>query len=212
MQEGTYLRDGQLSPFLRGATAYHKALGSRTIIERKEVVKQMGQRYFQIHPAVDFALSGRREPVVVRALDFTVPQPGFSRVYLRVTGVTTGTPFNYEGNVYLVPQDVEFQPRDPAFREMHFADLFTILQTPGHLTPAGSVEPDSLGETEIVVDLTKQLQSLAQSHAGETWIAIVALAVNTPKESEEALAARVLPAGSSLDEFLNFAGMSLESE
>ncbi|HEY0071462.1 MAG TPA: hypothetical protein VGE04_15970, partial [Chloroflexia bacterium] len=139
---------------------------------------------FPVHPAKDFALSGRKEPDVVRTTDLTIPEPGAVNGQVRIKGVNVATPVSYNGDIYLSPPDVEFNPQDREFREKYFADLISIWKAHsghdhsghgGHGAHDASADSNGRIEVDLVVDLTPQLSSLAQSHAGETWKLNIAL-------------------------------------
>jgi hypothetical protein len=159
------------------------------------------RRYFPIHPAVDFAQSGTREPDVVRRLEFVVPPPGFTQAWLRLYGVKLSPEVAFSGDVYLTPPDVKFNPQDYDFRETYFANLISMLRGSG---PSGANWGDRAPPTtSLVVDLTLQLSSLAQEHAGEAWLIILALVAITGDEEQT-------PANASLADLIDIDTMELE--
>ena len=153
-------------------------------------------------------MSAGRVPDVIRVLEFVVPPPGFKEALLRMSGVKVSAPVTYSGDVYLTPLGVEFNPQDPTFRESYFANLFTVIQAPqqisrgwGNRAPPDVEPPKRASEANMVVDLTRPIQSLAQSHAGEHWAVTVALVANPGSAA---------PEGSSIADLIDLGTLELE--
>ncbi len=131
---------------------------------------------FTTHPAVDFALSGRRDPEIVRSLDVTVPKPGFGRARLNFTGVRVTTPLSYGADIYLVPADEAFRPREVGFRERYLVGLLYMWKAHHHGTHGGHGGHNDPARTHnIAVDVTRALGELARSGDGRRWKVWVAL-------------------------------------
>jgi tyrosinase len=141
-----------------------------------------GERLFASHPAVDFALSGRTRPEVVRTLDVTIPKPGFNAARLVFTGLQVATPFSYGLDIYLTPRGEQLRPQDADFRDRYLLDLLYLWRAHHHDgRPHGShhnhEQPGQHARTlNFAVDVGQALGSLAQTHAGQTWRVWVALA------------------------------------
>ena len=189
------------------------------------------EELFPTHPAKDFALSGVKEPETVRTMEVTIPDTEVSDGKMRMTGVKVATPFTYSGDVYLTPPGVEFNPQDPDFREKYFADLFTVWRAHeghdehtghghgGHEDHGGHEghEGHDMGngtsstrQIDIVVDLTPELRSLAQSHAGETWTVSVALVVQPDEQASGDMLGAAPSDDSGPRESVDFDSMRLE--
>jgi hypothetical protein len=128
---------------------------------------------FATHPAVDFVLSARKDPEIIRELDVTIPNPGFDRARLDFTGIRVATPFSYGADIYLTPDEEEFRPRDVTFRERYLVDFLYIWKAHHH--GAHSHHNDPAMTRNIAVDVTRALTSLARSAEGRRWKARIAL-------------------------------------
>jgi tyrosinase len=134
---------------------------------------------FATHPALDFALSGRKDPEIVRSLDVTVPAPGFARARLNFTGVQVMTPFSYDAEIYLVPADEAFRPREASFRERYFVGYLYIWKH-HHGAHGEHGDPNAPPRMHnIAVDVTRALAELARSGDGRRWKVWIALAADT---------------------------------
>jgi hypothetical protein len=145
------------------------------------------ERLFATHPAVDFAVSGRKAPELVRSLDVTVPRQGLTSARLVVTGLKVPWSFSYGVDIYLTPADEEFRPEDVEFRERYLIDLLFVWRhhLHGHAGRAdhshgqpGPLEPHAL---DVAVDVGQAVGSLARTHPGQEWRLWVALAAVTDK-------------------------------
>ena len=124
-------------------------------------------RPFPAHPAFDFVVSARKRPEIVRALDVTIPAPGFSGAQLVLSGMNVHTPFSYSADVYLTPAGEELRLDDREFRATHLVDLLYIWKA-----HHGGGDGHS---RDLVVDLNAALMPLSETHAGERWRVSVAL-------------------------------------
>ena len=155
-------------------------------------------------PAAGMALSGRLPIEVLRTMEVPVPEAVEAPVMFTLTGVPRPSSFSYNGDVYLYPEGEEFTPRNERFRRRFLVDVFSIWES----HHAHTVES---AETEIVLDLTEEMQALSAGHAGETWNLTVALVANTlGRESRHAFAADAVGEESSFAEQMSFDRMDLE--
>lgn len=145
-----------------------------------------GERLFATHPAVDFVVSGRKAPELVRSLDVAVPRPGFTSARLVVTGLKISSSFSYGVDVYLTPADEEFRPEDVEFRERYLVDLLFVWRHHHHHGPVGRArhghdqpEPSQPHALDAVVDIGQAIGSLARTHPEQPWRLWVALAAVT---------------------------------
>ncbi len=99
----------------------------------------------------------------MRTLDVTVPAPGFKAAQLLFTKVNVATPFSYGADIYLTPAGEELRTTDRGFRERCLADMLYFWKAYGH-------HSGHAGHTvDLIADVGKALQSLADTHAGEPW-------------------------------------------
>lgn len=145
-----------------------------------------GERLFATHPAVDFVVSGRKTPELVRSLDVTVPQPGFTSAQLLVTGLKIPSSFSYGVDVYLTPADEEFRPDEVGFRERYLVDLLFVWRHHHHHETADRArhdhrqpEPSQPHALNAVIDIGQAIDSLAKTRPGQPWRLWVALAAMT---------------------------------
>jgi tyrosinase len=164
-------------------------------------------RYFEPHPAVDFALSGEKPAEITKSENVTVPQPGIGEVKLRLSGVKINTSFSYQGNVYLYPANTPFKPLSRAFRSRYLVDVFTIWKT--HTDASGEGHAAHEQSTDIGLDLTDEMKGLATSQAGKHWVVTVVLVTDNSRVPRRA-GARLLSNRKSLAEALNFEGIKIE--
>jgi tyrosinase len=130
---------------------------------------------FPAHPAVDFAVSARKQPEIVRTLDVAIPDPGFDEARLTFTDVNVRTAFSYGADIYLAPESEEFRPNDRDFRDRHLADMLYFWKAHHH----GGHGGDGGHERHtLIVDIGRALASLADQHPGEKWRVTVALAAS----------------------------------
>jgi tyrosinase len=135
---------------------------------------------FTTHPAVDFVLSGHKDPEIVRSLDVAAPEPGFRRARLNFTGVQVTTPFSYGADIYLVPADEEFQPREAGFRERYLVDLMYMWKAHPHGAHEGHGGHGHPALTHnIAVDVTRTLDELAHSGDQRPWKVWIALTADS---------------------------------
>jgi hypothetical protein len=130
---------------------------------------EAAEAMFPTHPAIDFALSGRKPPALVRTLDITVPEPGLTSAQLQFTGVNVATPFSYGADIYLTPAGEDIRTTDRRFRERLLADLLYFWKAHHHDGAHGRHTID------LIADVGNALRSLADAHAGEPWRVSVAL-------------------------------------
>jgi hypothetical protein len=140
-------------------------------------------RPFPAHPAFDFVVSARKRPEIVRALDVTIPTPGFSGAQLVLSGVNVHTPFSYSADVYLAPAGEELRLDDREFRASHLVDLLYIWKA--------HHGGDDRHSRDLVVDLNSALMPLSETHAGEGWRVSVTLGASETRAPR----ARHEPAG-----------------
>jgi hypothetical protein len=135
---------------------------------------------FPTHPAVDFAVSARKQPEIVRTLNLTIPEPGFQAARLIFTGVNAGPSFSYGADIYLTPQDEEFRPHERDFRDSYLADMLYFWKAHHHGAHGGH---STHGEQrfDMVVDLSRALASLADKRPGGEWRVSVALTASDSK-------------------------------
>ena len=141
-----------------------------------------GERLFATHPAVDFVVSGRKTPELVRSLDVAVPQPGLTSAQLVVTGLKILSSFSYGVDLYLAPADEEFRPQDAGFRERHLVNLLFVWRHHHHHDPSDPVrrgQPEPSHALNAVVDIGQAIGSLATTRPGQPWRLWVALAAVT---------------------------------
>jgi tyrosinase len=155
---------------------------------------------FTTHPAVDFVLSGRRDPDIVRSLDLTVPRPGFSRARLNFTGVQVMPPFSYGIDIYMVPADEEFQPREKSVRERYLVDLVYIWKAHHHGPHGGhGGHNNPMLMHNIAVDVTRALGELARSGDARRWKVWIALSAASVSRAPM----RLLAAATDYDAVMN---------
>jgi hypothetical protein len=137
------------------------------------VLAEVAGQLFVTRPAVDFVWSGVRPSALVRTADFRIPEPGFHTAKLVFTGVNVANSVSYEGDIYLTPRGENFRPQDPDFRRHFLLDLIFIWKA-HHMSSAmhGGAQGSS---AYVVVDITRALRTLAETHHGETWMVSVAL-------------------------------------
>ena len=140
-------------------------------------------RPFPAHPAFDFVVSARKRPEIVRALDVTIPAPGFSGAQLVLSGVNVHTPFSYSADVYLAPAGEELRLDDREFRATHLVGLLYIWKA--------HHGGDDGHSRDLVVDLNSALMPLSETHAGERWRVSVALGASETRAPR----ARHVPTG-----------------
>lgn len=128
------------------------------------------QSLFPTHPAVDFVVSARKQPELVRTLDVTIPAPGFDVARLTFTEVNVMASFSYGADIYLTPEDEEFRPNDRDFRDRYLADLLYLWKPHDH-----GHGGHGRRTIDIAVDIGRALTSLAGKHPGEKWRVSVAL-------------------------------------
>lgn len=170
-------------------------------------------RYFEPHPAIDFALSGARASDITRSENVTVPQPGFGEAKLRLSGIKVNTAFSYQGNVYLYPAGTAFAPRSRPFRSRYLVDVFTIWKTPSADGGQGHAAHAREQETDLNFDLTDEMKNLVASQAGKRWVMTVVLVAQEPANKAAATkraGRRTLSTGRTAASSLKFDTMKLE--
>lgn len=159
---------------------------------------------FAPFPAAGMALSGRLPIELLRTREIVVPKAVAGPVELRLSGVPVPRGFSYDGDVYLHPQDVDFTPRDPDFRDRYMIDLYSIWQS-------SHAHHEESAETEIVIDLTDELEALAAGYAGQRWNLTLALVANTlGSDDRVAFGAEAVGPDASFAEAMSFDDMDLE--
>jgi tyrosinase len=166
-------------------------------------------RYFEAHPAADFALSGTKASDITRSENVTVPGAGFGEVKLRLSGVKVNTDFSYQGNVYLYPAGTTFAPRSRLFRSRHLIDVFTIWKTHTDATAGGHAAHAREQETDLSFDLTDEMKELVLTQSGKKWVVTVVLVARENAAPMRA-ASRTLSGRRSPAESLNFDAMKLD--
>lgn len=135
---------------------------------------------FTTHPAVDFVLSGRKDPEIVRSLDVIVPKPGFATARLNFRGVQVMTPFSYSADIYLVPRDEEFRPREVLFRERYLVNFLYIWMAHHHGSHGGNGSHSETVHTHnIAVNVTLTLGELASYGDERRWRVWIALSTDS---------------------------------
>ncbi len=90
-----------------------------------------------------------------------MPAPGFKAAQLLLTKVNVAMPFSYGADIYLTPAGEELRTTDRGFRERCLADMLYFWKAYGH-------HSGNAGHTvDLIADVGKALQSLADTHAGE---------------------------------------------
>jgi Common central domain of tyrosinase len=154
-----------------------------------EVVGQL----FVSHPAVDFVWSGTRSPALVRTADLNIPGSGFHTAKLVFTGVNVANPVSYEGDIYLTPKGQDFRPQDPDFRRRFLVDLIFIWEAHRMSGATGGGHGAHAASAYVVLDITRRLRRLSETHSGERWTISVALNVDpTAKTAAPASIAEIV--------------------
>jgi tyrosinase len=141
-----------------------------------------GERLFATHPAVDFVMSGRKAPELVRSLDVAVPQPGIASARLVVTGLKIPSSFSYGVDLYLTPAGEEFRPEDVEFRERYLVNLLFVWRHHHHHDPSDRArhdQPEPSHAVNAVVDIGPAIGSLAKTRPGQPWRLWVAMTAVT---------------------------------
>jgi len=144
-----------------------------------------GDGLFAAHPAVDFVVSGRKTPELVRSLDVKVPQRDLTSARLVVTGLKIPSSFSYGLDVYLAPADQDFRPEDVEFRERYLVDQLFVWRHHAHGDPRqpqhghGRSEQPQRHALNALVDVGQAVGSLARNRPGQDWRLWVALAAVT---------------------------------
>lgn len=155
-------------------------------------------------PAAGMALSGRLPVELLRTREIVVPETVEGPVELRLAGVPIPSGFSYDGDVYLYPAGEEFTPRDPDFRDRYMVDLYSIWQS------SHAHHEESL-ETEILIDLSDEIEALSAGYAGQRWNLTLAIVANTlGSENRFAFGAEAIGAHASFAEAMSFDDMDLE--
>jgi Common central domain of tyrosinase len=161
---------------------------------------------FPTHPAIDFVVSARKPPELVRTLDVTVPAPGLKAAQLLFTDVNVATTFSYGADIYLTPAGEELRTTDRGFRERYLADMLYFWKAHHHHGGHGGHTVD------LIADLSRALKWLAGAHAGEQWRVSVALAASDSGGHHHDGHEAVTPAAADPATEMDFGDLTLEVE